>query len=769
MATPEKIPDPIKKSKSKSVLPAVLLILVFSAGLVFAIYYFFIKGEAEQSSISDTQETPGVLDVSYLKFGDYNLPDIDVTPNVKNYEVKEDLSNVFYNKKDDPAGNYKAVLNKELTSNLKIELARDNFIITPGKNKEFFSVYEQNRYDFVPNFVTTDAILHTYHLIFDSSLKNLEEEYLYENSVKLSENAVQKSLEQYNSFDAGELKDAARRNVAFFSVGAKLLNPEFKIPAEVATEVNKELEMITEHTETAEISEVMAIGFSNPDLLNNLKEDYTQYIPRGHYTKSEDLKRYFNGMMWFGRMTFLTKDKSTTMSAFLIVEGLKDNESEFKIWESIFSVVNFFVGKADDLTYYEYEKIYKDNLGGRKISEATAEDLDKLWEEAKKLEPPQINSIPIFDASIQPDRDKEIKGFRFFGQRFTVDAMIFQRLMYRDVEEKETGERKMLPSSIEIPAAMGDETARDIIKSDTDFYTYPNYESQLKKLNEKIVAYPQDQWTQNLYWSWMYTLNGFVGSINEGYPQFMNSTKWEKKELNTYVGSWTELKHDTILYSKQAYAEMGDAGPVSAPDDRGYVEPNIDVWGRLLALTGMTKDGLEKRGLVTRLQIDEDSYGTCSYNDDYKKRIYCSLSEMEYVLDNLLNISVKELEETELTNEEYHFIRNVGGFLEDMFMSTLNPSSDKWTAVTDNPAMLVADVASDSGGSVLEEATGYIYNIYVIVPVDGSLRITKGGVYSQYEFVHPASDRLTDEKWREILEDGKAPEMKKWQKSLITE
>src|SRR5690606_15389028 len=29
--------------------------------------------------------------------------------------------------------------------------------------------------------------------------------------------------------------------------------------------------------------------------------DYTQMVPRGHYTKSEPLKRYFQTMMWLGR------------------------------------------------------------------------------------------------------------------------------------------------------------------------------------------------------------------------------------------------------------------------------------------------------------------------------------------------------------------------------------------------------------------------------------------------------------------------------------
>jgi hypothetical protein len=65
----------------------------------------------------------------------------------------------------------------------------------------------------------------------------------------------------------------------------------------------------------------------------------------------------------------------------------------------------------------------------------------------------------------------------------------------------------------------------------------------------------------------------------------------------------------------------------------------------------------------------------------------------------------------------------------------------------ENPAALIADVATAPPDLVLEEGTGYISEIYVVVPLEGSLRIARGGVYTYYEFPWPASDRLTDQKW----------------------
>ena len=77
---------------------------------------------------------------------------------------------------------------------------------------------------------------------------------------------------------------------------------------------------------------------------------------------------------------------------------------------------------------------------------------------------------------------------------------------------------------------------------------------------------------------------------------------------------------------------------------------------------------------------------------------------------------------------------------------------------------MIADVATDPNGQVLEEGTGYVSEIYAVVPVDGSLRLAKGTVYSYYEFSWPSADRLTDDKWKKMLENSQVPEPPAWTK-----
>jgi hypothetical protein len=86
---------------------------------------------------------------------------------------------------------------------------------------------------------------------------------------------------------------------------------------------------------------------------------------------------------------------------------------------------------------------------------------------------------------------------------------------------------------------------------------------------------------------------------------------------------------------------------------------------------------------------------------------------------------------------------------------------------------VIADVATNPAPppTALEEAVGRINPIYVVVPIveaDGTtyLQVARGGVFSYYEFPWPIDDRLTDEKWRAMLDDGSAPPPPEWTASF---
>lgn len=685
------------------------------------------------------QETGGdVPPISSVKvnatFAPYDEVPVNLNPSLKDYQVARDLSNVI---------NKDAFLFSEEAKN---KIAENGFVVVSSEDREFFSLYEINRYDMIPNFITTDAMLHNYHLYFSHLLRTLEKDRLRGILVTLTDSMLEESQKQYRALKGTDWENAARRNVAYFSVAARLLDPKAEVPSYVSSEVSSELRLIADHQETFTPSPVINMG--NEDEENPvelLKEDYTQYLPRGHYSKSEDLKSYFKAMMWYGRMTFRAISEDETKSAVLTTLMLSRSQ-DFESWNHIYEPTNFFVGKSDDLVFVQYHQLLKESFGEIPSTEQLTE-ASKEWDAFRagleKLDPPAINSIPIYDANIQPDREKTVKGFRFMGQRFTPDASIFQRLIYREVGENSQGQRRMLPKGLDIPAAIGSGEAYSILDQmgETGYEKYPENMNLLRK---DIESLDTGIWTQNLYWTWMHTLEPLTKEKGKGYPSFMQNQAWTRKQLETYLGSWTELKHDTILYAKQVYAEMG--GGDEPQDDRGYVEPAPYVYARLAALTRMTIEGLKERNLLG----EEDGE---------------SLERMEQLALKLKVISEKELAGTPLDEDEYELIRSFGGQLEHFWMEAMRDIGvDHPSAVYENPAALIADVATDPSGWVLEEGTGFISHIYAVVPVDGTLRIAKGAVYSFYEFPWPAEDRLTDEKWRGMLENGTAPDQPDWTK-----
>jgi len=731
---------------------------ILGAVVIIALAVYFVLPKSGQDIIKKTAEDiykPAVAFAS--KFATYEEVPVNISPKIPAYSVSQNLSNVT---------NASDFTFSDAAKNL---LVKNAFVVKPSYNNEFFPLYESNRYSHTPSFITTDSMVHNYHLMFDFLLKQLEEQKLAAELKQLNANMLSESLNQYNSLKGTEWENAAKRNVGFFAVGSKLLNSSVNIPSIVANEVNQELALIEAH-QGIEKSPVMNIGGGQdtmidtpqgPQSLEALKEDYSQYIPRGHYDKTEELKAYFKSMMWYGRLTFRMKSDDEVKSALLITLAL-NKENNQNSWNKIYEPVNFFVGKSDDITYYQFKDLAEKVYGTNATIQSVSSDKNKLTSfinETKTLEPPQINSMPIFNAAIQPDREKEIKGFRFMGQRFTIDAAIFQRLVTREVGPKGEScanapfsDGRMLPKGLDIPSAMGSDEALNILKAqgETQHACYPE---NMSKMQTYLSGLPTENWTQNLYWGWLYQLRPLLDEKGNGYPSFMQNTAWVRKELNTFLGSWSQLKHDTILYAKQVYAESGAGGP-EEKDDRGYVEPNPYVYARLASLLKMTNEGLEMRGLLTASMKD-------------------NLGKMEQLAVSLKTISEKELNNEKLTDNEYELIRSFGGQLEHFWLKVnkdelaFKQSTSQRDYLNENPAAIVADVATDPNGQVLKEGTGKISEIYVVVPIDGKLRIAKGGVYSYYEFTWPMSDRLTDKKWRELLNSSQAPALPSWTDAFV--
>ena len=680
--------------------------------------------EPEGTSGSDQQSGTDVQSGSFpadsmvrLQLLDFSSAEeyTSVPPSVEPYSVSEGLTNVVN-------------LDQFYLSDEERQLLEQNLFVVSGTyNSEFFQTYEYNRYDQVPNYVTVDSLMHTYHLYFSLLLNRTEKNYLADDLLALSKAMLETSVEQYGQLAGTQWEEAARRNAAYFAVAASLQDPAQEVPSYAAELVQRELDLV-----------YAAEGIAMSPLAEDFM-DYSQYKPRGYYEGDEVLEKYFRAMMWYGQVNFAQDNDSLSRSALLMTLAMA--RTDLETWEKIYTVTAFFAGVSDDLGYYEYAPALAEAYGGYPTMEDLKSDESayaRFVELAAEMAPPAINSVPVYEFE-EGDLGEMNKGFRFMGQRFTIDAAIMQRLVYRAVEENSAGEKRLLPDTLDVPAALGSDLALQLLEEqgDTD---YSGYSENMTQLREFISGATEASWTSSLYSSWLYTLTPLLETKGEGWPSYMTSTEWGKKALETFAGSFTELKHDTVLYAKQVMAEMG-GGPGEEIDDRGYVEPEPEVYRRFMLLAQQTAEGLEGFGLIDSGDVE-------------------NLGRLEELARRLLTISNKELQNKTLTDEEYDLIREYGGTLEHFWIEAVKGRTDaEYPDPRQFPASLVTDIATDPNGRVLQVATGRPADILVIVPVDGQLRIASGVIYDFYQFEQPIGERLTDTEWRQMIgqeigEDG---------------
>jgi hypothetical protein len=689
---------------------------------------------------STATATPVAANVFGWQFANYNLQAVSLPETFSGgYTLPLDLSQVTN------LGDF-SLANTQLTA-----LSENGFVVVPPDSDptkaytEFYQAYEATRYEVTPLFVTTDSLFHVYHLVFDKMLRDLEKTSFVQAIKDLTTTMVQATTAQYQALKGTTLEDAALRNVAYFTIAAELLQTGDTVLPEAKTYVDAELALINAH-EGTQVSPLWLQDGQASDL--QLIEDYSQYIPRGHYTLSVELEDYFKAMMWYGRLTFRLKDSFETQRALLITQAIMTSQSStsgisaMTLWENIYEPTVFIVGKADDLMISDYATL-SDTIFGVNPDLSVFADSNRVQqfiEAARQLPAPQINSMWVW---IWQDRDDVTQGFRFMGQRFTLDEYVFGQLIWRNVGTLD--DPRDLPKGLDVLAAMGSDEAYNILDQMGET-NYINYDTQMTKVKDEVSALELDSWTQNLYWSWLYALQPIFAPKGDQYPAFMQTDAWAKKDLQTALGSWTELKHDTILYSKQVMAEMGGGAPDNPP--QGYVEPNPEAYARLLALAEMTRSGLADRSL-----LDATTQG--------------NLDNLIDEITFLLDISQRELNGGTISSDDYWRIQYYGGWLEAITIASADTeSADQGRSyLEDQKSALVADVATGIG-EVLEEGVGYPTTIYVVVP-NQPYTVAVGAVYTYYEFTVTPDQRLTDETWRSMLESGQAPAMPDWTSAFI--
>jgi len=613
-------------------------------------------------------------------------------------------------------------------------LGENGFAIVPNDGIQLFHVYEENDYQQFPNFVTTDMYMQLFHMYFGYVLRNIEEEKFIPLLEDICLELKAKNEEIAISSKDERIKDAGFYNAAYYAIAyTSLTGKSLEVKAGYSEMYSEELAHI----------EAASDDFSQFLDYTMVEFPYSLYKPRGHYTRTESLKRYFKSMMWLQTAPFcLDNDKHLQRAAlsanFMVEEGLN------KKYKALMEPITFIIGEPDNVSFLNLaDIIYKENYDVNTLI-TNQENLEEFRTKVKKVADSQNKIKPKEPGSC-------VDKINFVPQRYLADNEVLQEL----VDEKSDDTKRGYPKGLDVMAAFGSGSAENVLlKELEEGENWPDYTKRLKTLKGKMKDVDPNA---TLYNKWIASLLE-LQKANSDYPYFMQTTQWQKKDLNASLASWAELKHDAILYAEQPMgAECGGGGPPE-PYTVGYVEPNVNYWSTVIELVDLTQQVLESNDLMT-------------------PSIQKTTTSMRENAEFLLTASKKELNGEKLTENEYDQIEYIGSTYEWLTLDLVK-QKDEWLDGWDNvkgpdkSVAVVADIytanmSNNPDKGILHVATGNVNDIFVVVEIEGYLYLTKGAVFSYHEFHLPLGNRLTDEEWQEMLEKNQASDMPSWIKEIV--
>ena len=666
-----------------------------------------------------------------------------------------------------------AYLKKTLPEETRKRLESNGFVIIPTNLDDIYTLYEDittSDPEYKPTlggpaeergpvFITTDLTLHTLHLLVDYSLRAIELKELLPRAESLTIRMLTASQKQYAAA-SGRAKEAAGLNIGYFCVAARLLGITAKedMPNNVKSDTEKEIGLINK-----------ASAFTESPLLG-INEDYSQYKPRGHYTRNDDFKRYFRAMMWFGRMGFLVKadpdanpgadPELLSTAAILQSIALCEDTTAIRLWNDIYEATAFFVGESDDLTPAEYYELAKETWGYVPKPDDLNDNkkLTAFRAGALSLRKPRV--LSGLSITFSPDTGEIPVNYRFMGQRFIPDAYMMQELIVGRMGRytgkgkpftyilTDMGPVRGFALGLDVMSVLGSGLAEEIIKAQGD-HEYKGYATKVDSLREWWWSVPDGEMASTLYGLWLYTLELLL--TDSSAPARVKKLAWYRKNLLSALGSWAEMRHDVILYAKQTYgikSADGYGGPPPLAKKRlGACEPYPEVFRAQARVAITLSEFLETKAWLPEVRERLDSYAMAC--------------------NDLAELAEKERVGKALEPEEHRALWMMPERLKrttDLGWELMERITDPYQ---DSRMAVIADVLTETNtGQCLEEAVGDPGWLLVLVVIDGKPYIAEGACFTYYEFKQPMDQRLSDPEWQEMLKTGK-PEMPGWVREIM--
>ena len=590
-------------------------------------------------------------------------------------------------------------------------LKRNGFAVVPRFYHRMSGPYADMD---TPHFITTDSVHNTFHVIFETLLKEAEAGWLQ---------TLKQLAAQTRNGLAGKAKGPiagllpqdhpARRLAEDYLHVVECLLSEDAPPDSAPEAVREEVTLAT-----------AAAGVARSPLFH-FDVDYSLFKPRGFYEGNPRLERYFRAMSWCGNLVFRAKDERESLAALLLAETVTSFDPARTAWDRLNGFYTRLLAPSDDLTPVEYAALLP-ALGDC----GTAEEAWAAFQRAAEtLRPPRINGQALSPGEMA-DWQSRTKGMCLLGKRHTPENAAFMILTDPEVPGR------LFPSGLDVLAAAGSPRARELTLVPSP--DRPAHERALDRAGTLFREFSQTPEPTH-YARILGLLDTLRAPAPPEAPAFMRTDAYGDKNLMTALSVWASLRHAWALHAKQSveYLCFSEVDPVI-----GYVEPNPAFFQAMHDLIAETD------------RLFSEVPGV-----DLSK-----LKELGVLMERLTGILQKQQAGVPVSDRDSEFLRAYGYTISDLQGFYTNHIADEempWAA-------MVTDVHTElSTGECLEVGVGGIMPVYVVLERNGVQELLVGGVCPYYEFTQPITNRLTDAEWRDRWEVGDVPPLPAWTASFV--
>jgi len=724
------------------------------------------------------------------------------------------------------------------------QLNRDKILIANQDYRQIFEPYLN------PNssiFITSDTLLNAFHVLFRQSIADMEqvnanraldilkliwleiapeEEKIGKvpgdkpEDKKVWENRGEKSSVDDLDNNFTMLMDAARRRAQIvIAVAVKLLgDTDIKFDEHLSRIVENEVNKIVsgEGIEMPEWTGVLDSEF--------MTLDYSIYRPRGLYTQSELLRRYFMVLTWFQSIPFRVENDEELLSILILGKTLNASYAESflkqnKI-EKFFRYYRELAGQPNDWDLLFASQITRDRPG----------DLNKIREYLVKKVADSKERLKI-DDRFGPVQDNSagtnFKNFKIISPFRIQDMVLFRQT---------AGFQKrhhVWPSGLEICAALGSDFAVEQLESDVF--------KDRKNLFQAINDFKPIIESESLYTRYLSCLAALIDDAEHDAPEFMSSRPWKVKGCNTVLSGWVQFIHAwEFQVGENALYTIESSGESSGDFPAGFVEPDPEFFERLGNLVEditnlfelsdafippkqiITKDLKIFAGLIKNNKYPQPddtladlsvreisainrsivSLGTLG-NISFKKEDFAGLREeinakilsfandiengryddepdyhafiletnidtkklwlsLRHMCKRLEVLAHKQLRGVNFSKKDNYFLVDFGEKLAAVMLC----DGYGYHGSNGETPHIVPVYSKPEKNTCLYAGTGRPRLMYVLYPYKGKEILCTGAVIPYYEFVSPIG--LTDEQWKKRLGGDERPENPVWLKPVIS-